>query len=137
MPQLAVLQSSIDSVWASAAVALNAHQSNFLANRGNYWGVVRTHSVIPSHTLSKLNSTVPDSLNIGSGGDYNNWIAIHPEWTATPLPCNVIVLAYNGPDGRGYEVVLQFIWEGNLYERHINIGPETYRNAPWALIPPN
>lgn len=52
------------------------------------------------------------------------------------LPMALEMLCYESPLGVGYVATCYVRVLGNLYRRSQNVGPESYRTAPWALVVP-
>lgn len=132
MPTLTQVQTESNTLITTVQNLMTARQSNFLANRLTYWQGLPTHSAIPSHTTSTWNRLAPDRLNTHPTDQFDDWIAVIPDMVVTPMACAFIVNVYEGPSGKGYELVALFHYNGAPWERHINVGPDLSRNIPWT-----
>ena len=62
------------------------------------------------------------------------------QWDAAKLPVSldarVRVDVYDGPQGKGFVVIVQSQLNGATWQRSINYGPETYRDQGWTELKP-
>lgn len=134
MPNLTQLETACNSLITSVFNKLTSQQPNYLLNRGQYWQGVTTHTVVPSHTTSKWGDAIPDALTIHPHDQYEDWIATLPDMVSVATPCAFRVDVYDGQSGKGYELIAIFNFNGTRYERHLNVGPETYREQAWSAM---
>ncbi len=120
---------AIDGAIAERWGLITAQQEAYLAATSRYWQGLETHSVIPADgaaTAPDLAGQTPTDLPI-------SWLdmrGLPPEMSAA-LRCD----AYAGPQGKGYVLTASVEIEGVLYERAINVGPETSRAHEWEERP--
>lgn len=96
---------------------------------GRYGQVLSLYTTVPVDGVAAL----PDKLDVaptdGVTGDLF--------WQATDLqafPANIRVDVYDGPSGLGYVIVLEAKFNGELWQRSINFGPERYRDTDWLRV---
>jgi len=137
MPTLLATQTLVDEFVAANLAVLTARQENFRTNRGRYWQGLSTHVMRPSHTNGSDGSAPGDRLLVHPTDQFDDWDAVFPEWRAGSvlLPAALRIDVYDGPDGRGWAIVIEFLHAGTLWRRVINVGPETSRSKPWTLTP--
>lgn len=117
-------------IWAK----LGTRQQNFFVNRSQYWQGLSTHTGTPSHTTSKWDNRVPDRLSLHPTDQFDDWIAAIPEFQAVEMPFKAKCDVYEGPDGKGFVLILTFLYNGIQYERSINVGPQMGREIPWSVV---
>lgn len=108
-----------------------ARQENYLTNRGNYWQGLLTHTVTPSHTTGNDADSIADRISIHPTDQFEDWITAFPEWSGVTLPAAVKVDVYSGPQGKGYCATIYVRFNGVLYSRAQNVGPESFRTYAW------
>lgn len=113
-----------------------ARQQNFFTNRGKYWQGLLTHSVPPGFTTSQDGDALADKLNQSPTDQFENWSAVFPEWNIELMPCAIKCDTYDGPDGKGYCVTIYVRYNGVIYSRAQNVGPESHRTYGWRAEEP-
>lgn len=137
MPNINQIQSSCNDLTTQVFNKITARQGNYYLNKLRYWGGIWTHSSLPAHTTSKWDNLIPDQLISQVTEQYESWIASIPDMVSVATPCAFRVVAYDGPTGKGYELQAAFKFNGNTWERHLNIGPETTREMAWTEYLPS
>lgn len=132
MPTLAQVQTTIDGLIDQHLPKIAAKQENFRGNRGRYWMGDFTHSSLPNHG-NKWDNRVADRLAVIVGDEAENWRNTLPDIDGLALPCGFRVDNYSGPDGRGWVLWVGFKYEGAIWARAVNVGPETWRNLAWHV----
>lgn len=127
-----------ESIRRDVDTALNAHLAKLLAFEADY---VRSHGrffqALPSHTAPPADGArvSPDQLSAGPSdqaekADYL-WQQLKLD---AALPYSSRVDVYDGPRGAGYVLIVSATLGGQLWERSVNTGPETYREQPWHAV---
>ena len=136
LPTLAppVLLQQFDTLIALYSPGLLAWQTTYSASRGGrYFQGLQSHSVIPADGTA----TPPDRLTTRPTDQPDTLTSF---WEGAGLPAQtpyaITVNVYDGPDGRGFEVVYSAVIAGQLYNRTQNVGPERYREQAWTAAPP-
>lgn len=133
MATLAQVRTKVDDWLASKWPTLVARQSNFFNNRGRYWQGVKTHTIVPVFTSGADGDSIGDNLDYFPSDAFSNWSNAFPEFLTTPIPCALQCDAYDGPDGKGWVATVWVRFNGTLYTRSQNVGPESYRTKPWSI----
>lgn len=135
MATLNQLRTRVDAWLADKWPTVVARQQNYFANRGQYWQGLKTHTIDPAHTNGSDGDSVPDRLNAQPTDAFSNWSNVFPEWDGVPIPCALKVDVYDGPQGKGWVATIFIRFNGVLYSRSQNVGPESYRTEPWHIVP--
>lgn len=133
-PTPALLQ-QFDLTIAALTPQLIAWQTSYaLAHRGGYFQGLRSHSAIPADGAAAS----PDRLTSKPTDQADTLTSF---WEGAGLPAKtpfaLSVNVYDGPQGRGFEVVYLAVVGGQTYSRIVNVGPETQRETPWAAVLPD
>jgi len=132
---LATVRTKIDDWLTPRWQTLVDRQDTFFANRGKYFQGKWTHSGEVEQTDALNGDTVPDNLTDSPTDQSQNWQDfIGNAFDALPLPARLRIDVYNGPLGHGWAATLQVRYDGNVYERSRNSGPETWRTEAWHLL---
>lgn len=134
MPTLAQVRATVDNWVDTRWPTVVARQETFFANRGRYWQGLITHSTIPTHTTTVDGSSLADRLNSGPTDQNSTWANVFPEWLTDLFPAAVWVDSYKGPLGYGWTLNVLARYNGNLWRRIVNVGPETWRSMPWEQV---
>jgi hypothetical protein len=109
-------------------------QTNYHAARGKFAQGLPTHTTPPTDGVD----SPPDRLSHRPTDQAESWDDLSQQYAlAFPSP-NIAALSidpYHGPRGQGWVARLQVVITGQLWEKCINVGPETERNQPWKVIP--
>jgi hypothetical protein len=91
-----------------------------------------SHSQAPDHATP----TEPDYLGTGPNDQtetgYNLWLTAGLPVSTT---YRIKIDTYRGFVGAGWVLVLETRHQGDLWQRAINQGPDSYRGHDWQLIP--
>lgn len=137
MPTLNQVRTKIDDWVTGKWPTIVARQENYRTNRGTYWQGLITHSVLPTFATNASGDAAADLLNSNPTDQFSSWLNVFPEWVAELLPCAVKVDVYDGPQGAGWTLTALVIYNGDIYKRVVNVGPESSRAQAWAkYVPP-
>lgn len=100
---------------------------------GVYWQGLKTHAIEPNHVTAQYNDTLPSELNNSPHDQAVTWTDFIPELNVT-LPAVFISDVYHGPLGQGFVISVYARFNGTLYSRSQNSGPETWRNKDWYAV---
>jgi len=133
-PSPSELMAKVDSLIVQFLPTAISWQTTYSATHGGrFFQGLRSHSVIPADGAD----VAPDQL-ASHPTDQADTLASF--WNGGRLPSKtpfaVTVNVYDGPDGRGFEVVISFVSGGVTYVRVVNVGPESYREQAWAAVQP-
>lgn len=136
MATLVQMRSAVDAWLDGKFPTIVARQENYRANRGSYWQGLRTHSSPPAYTNAKDGSSLGNRLGIHPTDQFEDWLAVFPEWASEALPVSVWVDVYDGPTGKGWAIGVEATYDGILWRRVKNVGPETHREVAWSQVIP-
>lgn len=135
---LAQARQKVDDWLALKWPDIVARQQNYFANRGQYWQGLKTHTVVPEYTNSADGDAIADNLNAKPNDVFSNWSTAFPDWVNAPLPCAVKCDVYLDPvDGWGWVATVYVRYNGTLYSRSRNVGPQAWRTQAWAVVNEN
>lgn len=139
MPTLAQVRNAVDArlatLWTGQVIP---RQTAYAGNHGGrFWqGLVTfTISALPNNP-NDANPTlleVTPVLNTHPTDQAFTWIDAGINLEAT-IPMALQMDVYDGPLGKGYVGTVWGKWNGNLYSRSQQVGPETFRTLPWAQV---
>ncbi len=132
MATLAQLRTRVDDWLAGFWPTFVARQGNYLGNRGRYWQGLLTHTVVPAHTNAANGDSIPDRINVHPSDQFEDWITAFPEWENVAIPAAVRCDTYDGATGKGYCATIFVRYNGTLYSRSQNVGPEFDRTHDWV-----
>lgn len=101
-------------------------QAMYYAWNTRYWQGLPTHSQIPDVAAP----SVPDMAASHPTDQPESWLDVDI-YLPDPMSILMRVDTYRGPGGDGYVAVSQVIVSGTLWQRSINVGPETWRSKSW------
>lgn len=133
MATLAQTRTRVDNWLATHWPQFVARQENYFTNKGRYWQGLLTHTTVPPHTSGADGDSIGDRINIHPTDQFEDWITAFPEWENVALPAAVKVDVYDGPQGKGYCATLYVRFNGVLYSRAQNVGPEAFRTYGWRV----
>lgn len=119
--------------------AVSSKQAAYLTNHGRYWqGLLTCTSTngIPNFTTAADGSGVMDNLASKPYYQSESISDIFAGFVGIGLPCAFLCDQYDGPLGLGYVVTVFVRFNGTIYTRSHNTGPETWREADWAVWNP-
>ncbi len=96
----------------------------------------RYYQALESHTTAPEVPTVPDGIE-SSPTDQPESLALFWDVFAE-LPDTLAwafrIDTYSGPDGDGYVLTVSTVVNGETWQRSVNYGPDTWRNANWYKL---
>jgi hypothetical protein len=134
MATLLQLRTRVDAWLADKWPTVVARQDNYLANRGHYWQGLLTHTIVPTHTNSVDGDAVPDRLVVHPTDVFEDWKTAFPEWDGVNIPAALKIDVYDGPQGKGWCATIYIRYNGTLYSRSRNVGPESERTEAWHVV---
>lgn len=127
----------LTNVWTGQIVP---RQDTYYANNGRYWqgllSCVGTNT-IPNFTAASDGDRTADNLDSKPHYQAQSIADVFPELTGINLPCAFLCDQYRGPLGDGFVVTVFVRFNGTIYTRSRNRGPETWRSADWAAWNPS
>ena len=100
---------------------------------GTYWQGLKTHAIEPDHVTDDYADTLPDLLDGQPSDQPVSWTDWIPEIN-TAMPCAFVIDVYDGPSGQGFVAAVYARYNGTLYSRSQNSGPEGYRTVNWHQV---
>jgi hypothetical protein len=132
---LATVRTKIDDWLTPRWATLVDRQDTFFTARGKYFQGKWTHSAEVQQTDALNGDTIPNALTGSPTDQPQHWRDfIGTAFDALPLPARLRIDVYNGPLGQGWVATLQVRYDGKVYERSRNVGPETWRTEAWRLL---
>jgi len=110
-------------------------QNNYFTNHGGYWQGLITHSTttVPSFTSSVDGDVKPDQFSFHPTDQTSSWLDAFSEWESEFFPAALKVDVYSGPSGKGYVATVYVKYNGTIYTRSQNVGPETGWTSGWHI----
>ena len=134
MATLSQMRDRVDSWLAARWPTVVARQQNYFVNRGRYWQGLITHSLLPEHTNSRDGDALADRLAVNPTDQFENWAVVFPEWSTELLPAAIQIDVYDGPAGKGWVATIWVKYNGTIYSRSQNVGPESHRTQSWHVV---
>jgi hypothetical protein len=136
---LASARAKVDTWLTNNFPLVISKQNTYLANNGRYWqGLLSCTgtNAIPNFTTAADGDAVQD--NMASKPYYEAEIIadIFPTLVGVSLPAAFQCDQYVGPLGVGYVVTVWVRFNGAIFTRSHNVGPETWREAAWVAWTP-
>lgn len=129
MATLQEIKARADQVLTQIWREIQERQVVYAANHGGrYFQGLITHTVTPADGVD----VAPDCLLVTPTDQPERWIDFGLELPAIPFSIQLDV--YDGPLGKGYVVTVQVKYQGVLYERAAQYGPETHRAFSWREV---
>lgn len=124
------VDTKIDAVIAN----IIAFQAGEASKSGKFYQVLWSHSQPPADGAL----VSPDLLYSFPTDQIGK--SAQAQWDAAKLPASLDaryrVDVYDGPQGKGFVVIVQSQLNGATWQKSINYGPEAYRNQPWTELKP-
>jgi len=126
MPSLQEVKDSIDSRLAELSGYIEAKQAECYGAFGIYFQALETHSTPP------VDGTVTpaDQLDLKPTDQPFGWADVGGFPLTEPV-ASVRIDTYHGPKGRGFVVVMTFVFDSVTYTKSVNFGPESERSHDW------
>lgn len=130
---LVQLRTRIDAWLVDKWPVIQAKQDSYFTQKSRYWQGLATHLDIPSQTTVQDNDIVPDAFSKHPTDQQESWLEAFPSIANLPFPCQLICNNYDGPRGKGYVIIIRALYNGTIYARSQNVGPEVERTSGWAI----
>jgi len=123
----------IDVVVDSHLPRIATYQSAYLLGHGRYFQGLWSHATTPDEG----SSNPPDQLASRPTDQLEDFGAMWSQVAVGQgrIPMRVRIDVYNGPSGQGYVMTFETARAGVAYQRVVNVGPESWRNANWIASP--
>jgi hypothetical protein len=138
MPTLARVRTYVDDrladLWQNQIIP---RQDAYFASHGKYWQGLRTAvlSALPDNTddgSTTVREATP-TTNTHPTDQAETWTDVGID-LGTSIPMALQIDSYGGPFGDGYVGTVWALYDGEVYTRSQNRGPETYRTEPWRRM---
>lgn len=126
---VAVAPTDIDPYIEKFAADLDSFQEAFKAQYGIYAQMLSPFAAVPADGKADLPT---DILKYPTSG-----VTADAVWKVTGLeafPASIRIDVYDGPRGKGYVLVFDTKFNGQLFTKSINVGPEAYRTTDWQIV---
>lgn len=132
---LATVRQKIDDWLAPRWATLQARQETFFNTHGKYFQGKWTHTTQVEQTDALNGDRVADALTDHPTDQVQDWRdLVQTAFDGLPLPARLRIDVYSGPQGWGWSATLQVLYNGTVYERTGNVGPETWRTRDWRVV---
>lgn len=134
---LASARLKVDNWLTNTWPTITAKQDTYFANNGRYWqGLLSCTgtNVIPNFTGASDGDAVQDNLASKPYYQAESIADVFPSLVGVSLPAAFECTQYVGPLGKGYVVTVWVRFNGTIYRRSQNRGPETWRSADWQQL---
>ena len=129
----AAAQQTADKADAATGNRLQAAltmQADYQRQHGKFWQGLRTQAEPP-----KDGQPGEPDFKRKPTDQADDWETTGAKNLLPPgLNTSLAVDTYDGPQGQGWVLSMQFESEGKQYMRGINVGPETYRTHDWVEV---
>ena len=130
MVDAAAIQANIDASFTALVGTIAARQASYYAGHGRYFQGLWSHSVAPVDGAQMA----PDLLASRPGYQAESWADVAGDVIPTSTQARFVCNQYRGPQGDGFEFVLECLLNGQLWQKTVNFGPESYRDRPWTVV---
>lgn len=123
------LTDSIDVQVEALIPEVQSRQTSFAASHdGKFYQGMRTPEPIPKDGEQRtLDKTLHPSDQAENWIDFGLTLPTQQKWA-------IDLVAYDGPDGKGYVLGAWVVEENKTKTRRWNFGPETGRNTAWIIV---
>lgn len=128
---VADVPADIDTFVDASLPGMARWQSDYYATFGQYAQVLWMYAIAPADGKAEL----PTLLDVSPTDQ--TWTRPRAMWEYIGLqafPANWRVDVYDGPAGKGYVVTFETEFDKVRWQRSINIGAETWRDASWHEV---
>lgn len=137
MASLNTVRNAVDAQLVTLWPAVQAAQAAYFAAHRRFWQGRRTHLADLIYSALVDGSVAGDQLD-GHPTDQNEtWLDLFPSLAGLSLKAVLRMDVYESPVGHGYQATLRVLYNGVIYERSQNVGPETFRTAAWHIVTPD
>lgn len=134
MASLSAVRNAVDAQLATLWAAIQAAQDEYYAAHDRYWQGKPTHAADLAYTAAKEGDVEPDRIDDHPTDQAESWRDLFPQWAAVKLRAALRIDTYSGPSGDGYVGTVRVKYDGTVYERSQNSGPETERTLAWHVV---
>lgn len=134
MPTLGQMRNHADDWLQARWSTVQTRQENYKAAHGVYWQGLRSHTVEVNHTTADYDDQIADNLAGHPTDQSDNWLDILPEVDGIAFPAVFVMDVYKGPLGDGYVATVYAKYNGTIYSRSQNVGPESWRTLDWFVV---
>jgi hypothetical protein len=125
--------SGIDNIIDQHLPRVATYQAAYLLGHGRYFQGLWSHAATPD----EASNNPPDQLTGRPTDQLEDFGAM---WSQVAIgqgriPMRLRVDVYSGPAGQGYVMTFETSRAGVAYQRVVNVGPESWRNANWIASP--
>ena len=134
---LATTRAKVDTWLTNNFPLVISKQNTYLANNGRYWqGLLSCTgtNAIPNFTAASDGDAVQDNMNSKPFYEAESIADIFPTLVGVALPAAFQCDQYVGPFGVGYVVTVWVRFNGTIYTRSHNVGPEDWRESAWSAF---
>jgi len=124
---------SIDTVIDAYLPKFQSYEINYLDAKGRgYMQALWSHSAPPADGALIAPDLLTSKPTDQAESFLDLWGAVIIDQGKVPVRLRIDV--YDGPDGRGYVIVVETIMAGRTYTRSINTGGEAWREQDWIEV---
>jgi len=134
MPTLAQVRTRVDDWLAARWVILRDRQIAYYNTHGRYFQGLVTHTNLPAHLTAAFADAIGDRLAAHPTDSPHDWTALLPEIAGLAIPAAIVIDNYGGPEGQGFVATIWCRYNGTIYSRSQNYGPETWRTVGWHVV---
>ena len=127
MATLAQVRTKVDNWLTTFWPNVVTRQATYLANHGQYWQGLWTHSVQPTDNAD----TAPDLLASHPTDQLESWLGTLDDLLPANMPAALKIDVYDGPEEMGFVGTVAVKFNSKIYMRSRNEGPEIYRTEAW------
>lgn len=134
---LASARLKVDTWLTNTWPTITAKQDTYYANNGRYWqGLLSCTgtNTIPNFTAASDGDAQADNLSSKPHYQAESIADVFPALVGINLPAAFLCDQYRGPLGDGYVVTCFVKFNGVLYSRSKNHGPENWRDQQWSQV---
>lgn len=136
---LASARLKVDTWLTNIWPTITARQDTYFANNGRYWqGLLSCAgtNTIPNFTAASDGDAQADNINSKPHYQAESIADVFPSLAGINLPAAFLCDQYVGSLGAGYVVSVFVRFNGTIYTRSQNRGPESWRTASWSVWTP-
>lgn len=136
MPTLANVRDRADNWLAARWATVRDREIAYQAAHGHYWQGLVTHTDFPAHATAAYADSIGDLLARHPTDQTDDWLTLLPEINNLAIPAALVMDVYDGPSGQGFVATVWCKYNGTIYTRSQNYGPETWRTVAWHVYTP-
>lgn len=134
MPTLTQVRNRVDDWLIVRWPLVQARQSAYFTAHERYWQGLKTASVEPEHTTAVYANAKQDRLTVKPTDQAEAWLDFLVGLDDLAIPAALVMDVYDGPHGHGYVTTVIARYNGTIYSRSQNVGPEKYRIIDWHVV---